>query len=160
MRKVFSSQRIETVERVAQRLRQAGVEVYIRNGRSWQGKRGGQFSYLDRSDGSKYPAIWVVRADDQVQARQLLREMGLLETTRPLSENAPSPVLTFNASIQQKHRGPWRWRALLLLLISLGVLFTVLFQQAQIPVQQPSALTPALQADENSFRVPIYLSEE
>jgi len=158
MRKVFSSQRVETVERVAQRLRQAGIEVCIRNGRSWQGKRSGQFSYLDRSDGSNYPAIWVVRADDQVQARQLLREMGLLETTRPVPENAPSQVLTFNASIQQKHRGPWRLRALLLVLISVGALFTVLFQHAPVSIWQPSAIAP--QPDESSFRVPIYLSEE
>lgn len=80
MRQIFSSQRLENVERVAQMLREADIEVRITNGRSYKGGRRGTFSYSDES-GPK-PAVWVVRSDDTVKAREILREAGLLETTR------------------------------------------------------------------------------
>ena len=47
MRKIFSSQRVENAEGVAQMLREAGIEARISNGRSYHSKRRGQFSYLD-----------------------------------------------------------------------------------------------------------------
>ncbi|HEY0504947.1 MAG TPA: hypothetical protein VGD42_15810 [Lysobacter sp.] len=80
MRQVFSSQRLENVERVAQMLRDADIEVRITNGRSYKGGRRGTFSYSDEA-GPK-PAVWVVRSDDTVRAREILRDAGLLETTR------------------------------------------------------------------------------
>ncbi|RPE81159.1 DUF2007 domain-containing protein [Vulcaniibacterium tengchongense] len=80
MRQVFSSQRLENVEKVAELLREAGIEVRITNGRSYKGGRRGTFSY--REAGGPQPAVWVVRSDDQVRAREILRDAGLLETTR------------------------------------------------------------------------------
>lgn len=80
MRQVFSSQRLENVESVAQMLRDAGIEVRITNGRSYKGGRRGTFSYSDEA--APKPAVWVVRSDDTVKAREILREAGLLETTR------------------------------------------------------------------------------
>jgi len=157
MRKVFSSQRVETVEGVAQRLRQAGIEVRIRNGRSWQGKRGGQFSYLDQSDSSTYPAVWVVHADDQVQARQLLRQAGLLDTTRPSAPNAPSLALASHRLTHQRRSG--RLRIILLVLISAGMLVTVIQQRYHASLRLPAKQTPAL-SDDVFFRVPIYLPED
>jgi len=157
MRKVFSSQRVETVEGVAHLLRQAGIEVRIRNGRSWQGKRGGQFSYLDQSDGSTYPAVWVVHADDQVHARQLLRQSGLLDSTRPSVLGPQAAAISNDPFIRQ--RRSWKLRVMLLALISLGALLTVLLQRAGAPVTLPAKNTPPL-AEEVSFRVPIYLTEE
>jgi len=157
MRKVFSSQRVETVEGVAQLLRQAGIEVRIRNGRSWQGKRGGQFSYLDRSDGSTYPAVWVVQADDQVHARQLLRQAGLLDSTRPVLQNAHAFTENVNPLANQRHSN--RWRMILLVIISLGVLLSFLLQRHQASLSVPANTPPALTED-FSFRVPIYLSED
>jgi hypothetical protein len=80
VRKVFSSQRIENVEGVAELLREAGIEVRITDGRSYRGNRRGNFSYSDRSGPT--PAVWVVRSDQQVAARELLRDAGLIDTTR------------------------------------------------------------------------------
>lgn len=87
MRKVFSSQRLENVEAVAELLRADGIEVKIENGRSWKGYRRGNFSYDQRKASTTMPAVWIVRAEDQPRGRQRLRELGLLESTR---ESLPS----------------------------------------------------------------------
>ena len=83
MRQVFSSQRIETVEGVAKLLTDAGIAVHISNGRSYQSKRSGQFSYTEPVKAQLQPAVWVRHAEDQPRARELLRQAGLLETPRP-----------------------------------------------------------------------------
>ena len=65
MRQIFSSQRVETVEGVAELLRGHGIEVKVTNGRSYKTRRRGQFSYTDLGNANAYPAVWIVRADDQ-----------------------------------------------------------------------------------------------
>lgn len=82
MRQVFSSARLENVERVAQLLRDAGIEVRITDGRSYKGGRRGTISYRDQGDAQR-PGVWVVKSDDGVRAREILREAGLLDSTRP-----------------------------------------------------------------------------
>lgn len=81
MRQVFSSARLENVEGVATLLRDAGIEVKITDGRSFKGGGfRGTRSYVD--DQTKRPAVWVVRSEDQPRARQLLRDAGLIDSTR------------------------------------------------------------------------------
>ncbi|WP_115857270.1 hypothetical protein [Lysobacter silvisoli] len=80
MRQVFSSARLENVEAVAKMLREAQIEVRISNDRSYKGKRRSGFSYSDQE--SAKPAVWVVKSDDQVRAREILREAGLIDSTR------------------------------------------------------------------------------
>jgi hypothetical protein len=80
MRQVFSSARLENVERVAQLLRDADIEVRLTQGRSYKGNRRGAFSYREQS--GPQPAVWVVKSEDQVRARELLREAGLIDSTR------------------------------------------------------------------------------
>lgn len=94
MRQVFSSQRLENVETVAQMLRDADIEVRITNGRSYKGGRRGTFSYSESDAGGPKPAVWVVRSDDTVKARQILREAGLLESTR---ESFAGPSFRLNS---------------------------------------------------------------
>ena len=89
MRKVFSSQRLETVEGVVQLLEQAGIQVRVTDGRSFKGSRRRQFSYSDNQ--SLQAAVWVVNSADQVQARAILRDAGLLDTTRPGDSHATNP---------------------------------------------------------------------
>ncbi len=97
MRQVFSSQRLENVEQVAQMMRDADIEVRITNGRSYKGGRRGTFSYSE--PGGPKPAVWVVRSEDQVRAREILREAGLLESTR---ESFRGPSFRFEPETQGK----------------------------------------------------------
>jgi hypothetical protein len=80
MRQVFSSARLENVERVAQLMRDAGIEVRVTDGRSYKGNRRSAFSYREQS--GPQPAVWVVKSEDQVRARELLRAAGLIDSTR------------------------------------------------------------------------------
>ncbi len=82
MRQVFSSPRLENVERVAQLLEEAGIETRITHGRSYRGALRGNFSYRAGADDKPVPAVWVVRSGDQPKARAMLREQGLLDSTR------------------------------------------------------------------------------
>jgi len=100
MRQVFSSQRLENVESVAQMLRDADIEVRITNGRSYKGARRGTFSYSEADAGGPKPAVWVVRSDDTVKARQILREAGLLESTR---ESFAGPSFRLNSEEAPAH---------------------------------------------------------
>ena len=82
MRQVFASARLENVEAVAELLRAEGIEVQITNGRSYRGGRRGSFSYREREEPVSRPAVWIVRAEDQPRGRQLLRDAGLLDSSR------------------------------------------------------------------------------
>ncbi|MET4730626.1 hypothetical protein ABIE09_004446 [Lysobacter enzymogenes] len=93
MRQVFSSSRLENVEGVAQFLREAGIEVRVTNDRSYKGNRRSSFSY--REDAGERPTVWVIRSEDQLRARDLLREAGLIDSTRS----------------EQAHQAPYRFRS-------------------------------------------------
>ena len=82
MRQVFTSARLENVEAVADLLRAEGIEVQIINGRSYRGGRRGSFSYREREEPVNRPSVWIVRAEDQPRGRQLLRDAGLLDSSR------------------------------------------------------------------------------
>lgn len=82
MRQVFSSPRLENVERVAQLLREDGIEVKVTHRRAYKGGLRGDFSYRDDTRTEPVPAVWVVRSEDQPRARAMLRELGLLDSTR------------------------------------------------------------------------------
>ena len=82
MRQVFSSPRMENVERVALLLREAGIETRITHGRSYKGGLRGEFSYRDHVRTEPVPAVWVVLSEDQPAARDILRTAGLLDSTR------------------------------------------------------------------------------
>jgi hypothetical protein len=81
MRQVFTSQRLETVEGVVRLLNEAGIETWTEQGRSYKGNHRGHFSYAE-PERYPHPAVWVVNSADQPRARELLREAGLMESTR------------------------------------------------------------------------------
>ena len=94
MRQVFTSARLETVEGVAALLNEHGIQTRITQGRSYKGNRRGGFSYINKNRSSTPdPAVWVVLPDDQAKARSLLREAGLMGSTREgYSELGAAPV--------------------------------------------------------------------
>ncbi|WP_367345379.1 pathogenicity-like protein [Stenotrophomonas bentonitica] len=148
MRQIFSSQRVETVEGVAQLLRDAGIEVRITNGRSYHSKRGSQFSYLDTSKASTHPTLWVVHANDQPRAREILRDARLLETTR---RDHPTAEFAFRDQVAETApRRNWAWRIRIgLLLVIAAVAMVVMMRHRSAPtavpapVQQAQPQTPA-----------------
>ena len=82
MRQVFTSPRLANVEAVAKLLEDAGIATKISNGRSYRGKFDRGVSYRDTGN-ETHAAVWVMRSEDQPRAREMLREAGLLDSTRP-----------------------------------------------------------------------------
>lgn len=93
MRRIFTSPRLENVERVAALLKEHGVEARITNGRSYKGNRRGDFSYRDDTRTDPQPAVWIVRPDDQPKARALMRDAGLLDSGRSPTSFLATEVL-------------------------------------------------------------------
>jgi hypothetical protein len=87
VRQVFSSARLENVEGIAKMLEEHGIEVRITHGRSYKGGWGGRRTYRDEERGGPLPAVWVIKSEDQPLARQLLRDAGLLDSTRGGSDS-------------------------------------------------------------------------
>jgi hypothetical protein len=91
MRSVFTSPRLENVEAVAKMLEDAGIEVRVSQDRSYKGNRRRPFSYRDSANqAGDNPQVWVIKAEDQPRARALLREGGLIDSTRPESSQPVS----------------------------------------------------------------------
>jgi hypothetical protein len=78
---------MENVEGIAKMLEDEGIEVRITHGRSYKGGWGGRRSYRDSEASGPLPAVWVIKSEDQPRARQLLREAGLLDSTRGGSDS-------------------------------------------------------------------------
>ncbi|MCO5054937.1 hypothetical protein [Thermomonas sp.] len=128
MRQVFRSQRLENVEAAADLLRKQGIEVKISNGRSWRGHRRGNFSYDLRKarDPDALPTLWIINADDQPRARQLLRDLGLLESTRDGNADALSNTrFEFAPGSGANSPARKRWRIGVLAMIAIVIALIV-----------------------------------
>ncbi len=142
MRKVFSSHRLENVEGVAQLLRDAGIEIQISDGRSYKGNRRGTFSYSDRS--APKPSVWVVRSEQQMAARELLREAGLLDSTRP-EDGYASANFRYQSEYEAGGRSPAQKRAmrfkvgLIVLIVAVAGIAMWRSLNQPVPVQQLAA---------------------
>ncbi|MGV8932357.1 MAG: hypothetical protein ACOH1R_09675 [Luteimonas sp.] len=91
MRKVFTSARLENAEQVVKMLEDAGIQTRVINGRSYKGSIRGNFTYRDDARGPM-PSVWIVRSEDQPRARAMLREAGLMDSSR----NAPDSYLAMS----------------------------------------------------------------
>jgi len=137
VRQIFTSPRLENVEGVAQLLRDAGIEVRITNSRSYKGNRRGGFSYREDSE-SPPPAVWVVRSEDQVRARELLRDAGLIDSTR---DSFAAPAFRFEPRTQAAdpaRRRATKIRMVLLAGCALGIGMVVFRVITQPPVAMPA----------------------
>lgn len=90
MRQIYTSARVENVERVVAMLGEAGIETRVTNHRTWAGHDYKRPSYSDRAGREGWPQIWIVKAEDQPRARALLREAGVEPATRFAGELAHS----------------------------------------------------------------------
>lgn len=136
MRQVFSSARLENVEAVAEMLRAEGIEVKITNDRSYRGKMRSNFSYSERGNESQQPAVWIINAEDQPRARQMLRDAGLIDSTRDGSSSYLPTARLHDPGTggQQAGAGKKRLRIRLVLLGLIGIVVALI------------ALTPRKQA--------------
>ena len=147
MRQVFSSPRLENVEAVAELLRAEGIEVRISGDRSYRGKRRSSFSYRERDKSDPQPAVWIVNSEDQPRGRQLLRDAGLIESSRGESSYLPLPVLDGGGArtVEAGKRARMRMRLVLLGLIGIvAVLIAFTLRDKPGPAATPAAIaTPA-----------------
>ena len=137
MRRIFTSPRIENVEGVARLLEAEGIEVRITDGRSYRGAIRGNFSYRDDAREGPEPAVWIVNAEDQPRARELMRGAGLLESTRT-PQDSFLPARDDDGETAKPHRSGGRLKLALLAAIAIAVAIGS-FAMRQMP--KPDAAT-------------------
>ena len=146
MRQVFTSPRLENVERVASLLHEQGIEARITNGRSYRGSRRSAFSYREADNESPQPAVWVVKSEDQPKARELLREIRLLDSGRsPTSYLSISSVdrLGDDAAGDAAKRRAFRIKSALLLGIAFALGMGLLSLRKPVAVKPATTTAPA-----------------
>ncbi len=78
MRKIYTSPRVENVDRVAQLFAEHGIAARVTNDGGWRGRSHRRFSYFgDDRQHAAWPQVSVIKAEDQPRARALLREIGI-----------------------------------------------------------------------------------
>jgi len=83
MRQVFSSPRLENVDGVEAFLHQHDIATHVSNRDKLRRDRFRRPSYSQPASERNWPAVWVLHAEDLPRARQLLRDAGLMGSTRP-----------------------------------------------------------------------------
>jgi hypothetical protein len=152
MRQVFTSPRLENVERVATLLNEQGIETRITNGRSYRGGRRSTFSYREAGNEGPSPAVWVVKSEDQPKARELLREIGLLDSGRSPTSYLPTSTvdrLGEDAAGDAAKRRTFRIKSALLLGIAF-VLGMALLSSRRPGAETAATASAAAVADSNS----------
>ena len=137
MRQVFTSPRLANVESVAKLLEDAGIATKISNGRSYRGKFDRGVSYRD-TGGENQAAVWVIRSEDQPRAREMLREAGLLDSTRPDQQRDSFLPEHLRVGGQAEVPGarwlsPGRLKVVLLIAIALVMAMVALWQRRPDP---------------------------
>ena len=115
MRQIYTSPRVEHVDRVVAMLNEAGIATSVTNRRAYAGHDYRRPSYAKPPDRDSWPQVWVVNANDQSRARALLRDAGVEPPTRFADELAESRG---NASPEARRNAlVWRVRVFLLAVI-------------------------------------------
>lgn len=156
MRQVFSSPRIENVEGVAKLLGDAGIEVRVTDGRSYKGGIRGDFSYRDHDRKDPQPAVWIVRSEDQPQARAILRGAGLLATTRAQNDSFLSQTIHMRepaAGGDARRKRAFRLKLGLLLVIAVAIALALLAARKTHPALASRAPAVAAPAEDPGFVV-------
>ncbi|KAG1278224.1 hypothetical protein G6F64_014669 [Rhizopus arrhizus] len=116
-------------------------------------------SYTDLGNASAYPAVWIVRADDQPRAREILRDARLLVTTR---RDHPTAEFAFRDMPEQGSGGrgwAWRIRSALLVVIA-GVALVIGLRHRGTPAPAAPASAPQAQPQQQPPAQPAPPEEE
>lgn len=161
MRQVFSSPRIENVDRVEALLHEAGIETHVSNRDKLRRDRLRSFSYSARPDSSSWPAVWIQQAEDLPRARELLRDAGVMGSTRPniATEYKLRPRSEYDAP-----RRASQVRRVLLVVVAISAIFFFTFtyllspsMQTPLPARAPLPVAPAAAEPEEPT---IYVLDE
>jgi hypothetical protein len=82
MRHIYSSPRIQNIERLVAVMAEHGIATRVTNRRVYEGSSYSHFSYARPGSSADWPAVWVAHAKDHTRARQLMREIGIEPATR------------------------------------------------------------------------------
>lgn len=88
MRRIYSSPRIDNIERLVAVMAEHGIATRVTNRRAYERKSYRSFSYARPGHADDWPAVWVKFAHDHTRARQLMREIGIEPVTRYADELA------------------------------------------------------------------------
>ncbi|MGH8184122.1 MAG: hypothetical protein ACREPH_10740 [Rhodanobacteraceae bacterium] len=88
MRRIYSSPRVENVERLVAVMAEHGIATKVTNRRAYDSKTYSKFSYARPGSSEDWPAVWVSHASDHSRARQLMRDIGIEPVTRYADELA------------------------------------------------------------------------
>ncbi len=122
MRQIYTSPRVENVQRVVAMLGEAGIATSVTNRRAWAGHDFKRHSYSARQDTNEWPQVWVVNAEDQPRARALLREAGIEPAVRHAEELARSRSAAAAAPAQRRPLAVYLRLALLTAIVVLIML--------------------------------------
>jgi len=122
MRQIYTSPRVENVDRVVALLDEAGIQTSVTNRRSYAGHDYKRPSYATPSERDSWPQVWIVRAEDQPRARALMREVGIEPPTRFAEDLALSRTPVDDKAAR---RSKIAWRIRLLLLGAITVLIVL-----------------------------------
>jgi hypothetical protein len=142
MRQIYTSLRNENVDRVVALMDEHGIETTVTNRANYKGGDWKRFSYTNRPDASGWPQVWVVNANDQTRARELLREAGIEPPTRYADELAAATREPLSG--QARHRAvASRMRMVALALVAVAaVLLSLRSCGTQQQQQQPEKPKP------------------
>jgi hypothetical protein len=121
MRQIYTSARMENVERVVAMLGEAGIQTSVSNRRAWAGHDFKGPSYSAKQDTSSWPQVWVVNAEDQPRARALMREAGI----EPAIRFAEDLARHRNRASSEQKRGLIVSRLRLFLLVCIGLILVL-----------------------------------
>jgi hypothetical protein len=88
MRQIYTSPRHENVDRVVQLLNDNGIATKVSNRKPFSGDHWKRFSYSGKDDSENWPKVWIVNSNDQIKAREVMREAGLDPGSRRSEEFA------------------------------------------------------------------------
>ncbi|MGH8214840.1 MAG: hypothetical protein ACREPZ_04005 [Rhodanobacteraceae bacterium] len=88
MRRIYTSPRMENVDRLVAVMAEHDIATKVTNRRAYAGSTYRRFSYARPGHSDNWPAVWVKHASDHTRARKLMRDMGIEPATRYAEELA------------------------------------------------------------------------
>ena len=122
MRQIYTSPRLQNIDRVIALLAEHGIETTVTDRSNYRHPSYDRPSYSARDSGAHWPKVWIVRADDFTRARAVLREIGL-EPLGRYSDALPTPLPGSRAS---RPRGTLALRIRLVLLAIIALLMLLM----------------------------------